>query len=268
MAKKKKNKTTLPQDVQEAAEKVFMAGVGALSVAEEEGSKLFKKLVKKGKKYDGDARKEVEQIRTQIEGQVTETRQQIEGQVGQAKQQVEKVKKGVDVQTDKVRKTVDAQLDRVMKVADDAVGTVESRVQEAVTVALQGLGIPTRDEIAALRKSVQQLSKNLDALKHERTIAVEAEPAVEAVATGNGWYEIRVRGVVVDKAHGEDAAADKVSALLEQDAALTNGKREAGAEAVKSGGGWYTVQFNGLAVDKVQGQEAAEARVAELEAQR
>ena len=261
MGKKKKNKTTLPQDVQEAAEKVFMAGVGALSVAESEGSKLFKKLVKKGKKYDGDARKEVEQIRSQIEGQVGQTKKQVEGQV-------EKVKKGVDTQADKVRQTVDAQLDRVMKVADEAVGTVEGRVQEAVTAALQGLGIPTRDEIAALRKSVQQLSKNLDALGHEQRIAVESTPAVEAVATGNGWYEIRVRGVAVDKVRGEEAAAEKVSTLLEQDAALTNGQREAGAEAVKGGGGWYTVKFDGLTVDKVQGQEAAEARVAELEAQR
>jgi poly(hydroxyalkanoate) granule-associated protein len=272
MAKKKKNATTLPQDVQEAAEKVFMAGVGALSVAEEEGSKLFKKLVKKGRKYDGEARKEVEQMRKQVEGQVTEARKQIEGQVGQAKKQVEgrvgQVKKSVDAQTGKVRHTVDSQLDRVKKAADETVSGFEHRVQEAVTVALQGLGIPTRDEIAALRQSVQQLSKNLDALKHERAIATESATPIEAVATGNGWYEVRVRGVVVDKVHGEEEAAEKVGRLLEEDAALTSAQREAGAEAVKGGGGWYTITLNGLAVDKVQGQEAAEARVAALEAQR
>jgi poly(hydroxyalkanoate) granule-associated protein len=34
----------------EAARKVWLAGVGALTMAEEEGSKLFKTLVEKGKK--------------------------------------------------------------------------------------------------------------------------------------------------------------------------------------------------------------------------
>ena len=34
----------------EAAHKVWLAGIGALSMAEEEGSKLFKDLVEKGKK--------------------------------------------------------------------------------------------------------------------------------------------------------------------------------------------------------------------------
>jgi poly(hydroxyalkanoate) granule-associated protein len=34
----------------EAAHKVWLAGIGALSMAEEEGSKLFKTLVDKGKK--------------------------------------------------------------------------------------------------------------------------------------------------------------------------------------------------------------------------
>lgn len=208
MAKKIKN--PLPQDVQEAAEKVFLAGVGALSVAEEEGSKLFKELVKKGKKYDGAARREVEQIRKQVEGQVAQTREQVE-------ERVEKVRKNVDAQTDKVRQSVDAQFGKVRKVADEALGGVEQRVQEAIIAALQNLGIPTRDEIAALRQSVQQLSKKLDATKPNQPVASDTTFAVEAV---------------------------------------------------KGGGGWYTITLDGVAVDKVQGQEAADARVAELEAQR
>ena len=38
--------------VKESVQSVFLAGLGALSLAEEEGSKLFKKLVKKGEKVD------------------------------------------------------------------------------------------------------------------------------------------------------------------------------------------------------------------------
>ena len=43
-------KTTMPTfDPTETAQKIWFAGLGALTVAEEEGSKLFKNLVTKGK---------------------------------------------------------------------------------------------------------------------------------------------------------------------------------------------------------------------------
>ena len=43
-------KTTIPTfDPTETAQKIWFAGLGALAVAEEEGSKLFKNLVTKGK---------------------------------------------------------------------------------------------------------------------------------------------------------------------------------------------------------------------------
>ncbi len=248
MAKTKN--TSLPNDVQEATERVLLAGVGALSVAEDEGSKLFKKLVKKGKKYNGAGLEQVEQIRKQVEGRA-----------GQVKHEV-------DQQTGKVKKALDTQIGKARQVADGALGTVEQRVQEAVTVALQGLGIPTRDEIAGLRKSVQQLSKNLDALRREREIEAEAHPEVTARATGNGWYEIAVHEVAVEKVHGEEEAVERVAALQRENSTLTADERAAGVEAVKGGGGWYQIKLNGLVVEKVQGQEAADAAVARLEAQR
>lgn len=256
----KKNKNSLPKDMQEATQNVFLAGIGALSVAEEEGSKLFKKLVKKGKKYDGEARKEVEQMRKQVEGQVGQVKKDVD-------QQADKVKKTIDTQVDRVRKAADTQVDKVRKVADDTFSTLEQRVQEALTVALQTLGIPTKEEIAGLRKSVQQLSKNLDALSHERKIEAQAQPEIVAVETGNGWYDITVYDRVVSKAHGEEEAIEEISRLQKENATLTEAQRTSGVEAVKGGGGWYQIKLNGLVVDKVQGKEAAETEVARLEAQ-
>ncbi|MEM1042586.1 MAG: phasin family protein [Bacteroidota bacterium] len=247
MAKKKND---LPTDVQEATERVLLAGVGALAVTEKQGSKLFKKLVKKGKKYNGAGLEQVEQIRKQVEGRA--------GQV----------KRDVDQQTGKVKKVIDTQVDKVLQVADGALGGLEQRVQDAVTVALQGLGIPTRDEIAALRTSVHQLSKNLDALRKERAMEAEAQPEVEARATGNGWYEVVVHGAVTEKVHGEDEAVERVAELQRENATLTAAERAAGVEAVQGGGGWYQVKLHGLVVGKVQGKSAAETAVAELEAQR
>ena len=256
----KKNKNSLPKDMQEATQNVFLAGIGALSVAEEEGSKLFKKLVKKGKKYDGEARKEVEQMRKQVEGQVGQVKKDVD-------QQTDRVKKTIDTQVDRVRKAADTQVDKVRKVADDTFSTLEQRVQEALTTALQTLGIPTKEEIAGLRKSVQQLSKNLDALSHERKIEAQAQPEIVAVESGNGWYDISVYDRVVGKVHGEEEAIEEISRLQKENATLTEAERSSGVEAVKGGGGWYQIKLNGLVVDQVQGKEAADTEVARLEAQ-
>jgi poly(hydroxyalkanoate) granule-associated protein len=270
MAKKKKNSNTLPNDAQEAAQRLFFAGVGALSLAEEEGSKLFKKLVKRGKKYDGDARKEVAEVRAQLEGrvkqQVDQVRSDVDAQTDKVKQQTDKVKKSVDARVGRVRQAADARAEQVRKAADGTFSDLERRVQEIVTGTLRGLGIPTRDEVASLRKSVRELSKNLDALKHERTIATDAQPAVAAVETENGWYDVLVHGTPIKKVHGEEEAVEVVARLQQENAALTDAERQEGAEAVKGGGGWYQITFHGLVVDKVQGKDAAEANVERLNA--
>jgi poly(hydroxyalkanoate) granule-associated protein len=49
MAKKKADRL---EDLKATAEKVWLAGLGALAQAEKQGDKLFKSLVKKGKRYD------------------------------------------------------------------------------------------------------------------------------------------------------------------------------------------------------------------------
>ena len=49
MAKKKKDAL---EELKASAEKVWLAGLGALAQAEKQGDKLFRALVKRGKKYD------------------------------------------------------------------------------------------------------------------------------------------------------------------------------------------------------------------------
>ncbi len=47
-----KNKDDRLEDLKASFEKVWLAGLGALAQAEKQGDKLFKTLVKKGKKYE------------------------------------------------------------------------------------------------------------------------------------------------------------------------------------------------------------------------
>ncbi len=57
---KKKNITT---DIKESAHKIWLAGLGALAVTEEEGSKLFTNLVHKGEKFEGRRKGDLKMVK-------------------------------------------------------------------------------------------------------------------------------------------------------------------------------------------------------------
>lgn len=243
------------QELQESAQRIFLAGLGALSKAEEEGSRLFKKLVKKGEQYDGPGVEQAEAVRAQLESGITQLRRR-----------ATEVQEEADKQARKAREAMDGQVSRARQGLDSLVEGLEDRIEQAVTVALRGLGVPTRDEIDALQKSLRQLSKNLDAAKRERQVEHASVPDIEARSVGGGWYEVRVHGLVVDKVQGEEAAAQRVEGLRAQD--FSTGAREAQAvTAEATGGGWYEIRVDGVVVDKVQGRRAADAAVTRLEGQ-
>jgi len=62
MAKKKPKKGEL----RESAEKVWLAGLGALATAEEEGGKAFKNLVRKGQRYQKSIKKPVGEAKKKV----------------------------------------------------------------------------------------------------------------------------------------------------------------------------------------------------------
>ncbi len=64
MAKKKE--TGLVPQAKDSARNVWLAGVGALSMAEEEGGKMFETLVKKGAAYETKNRKRLETMVTNV----------------------------------------------------------------------------------------------------------------------------------------------------------------------------------------------------------
>ncbi|MGB5159981.1 MAG: phasin family protein [Thermoanaerobaculia bacterium] len=117
----KKSKTDVQNEVAQSAQKIWLAGIGALATAEEEGSKLFNSLVKKGEGYEAQGKQRVGDVRARVE--------QI---VGQAEGSMERLGNALDE-----------------KVAD----------------AIKRLGVPSRDEIAQLTKSVEELTVKVDSLK-------------------------------------------------------------------------------------------------------
>jgi poly(hydroxyalkanoate) granule-associated protein len=115
----------LSKTLSESAQQVWLAGVGAFSRAQTEGTKLFEGLIKEGLKLEKNALKFAG-------GQADAVRGAVESKVGQARERA----------TDT--------WDRLEKVFED-------RVQRALTT----LGVPGRDDLAELTRKVDSLTAEL-----------------------------------------------------------------------------------------------------------
>ena len=118
MVKKKASKS----DLSESVHRIWLAGLGALATAEEEGSKLFTSLVRKGKQYESSVKKPVDRAATRVKGTVKDVR-------GRAGKTVKKIERAFDDQVD---------------------------------AALHRVGVPTRKEIAQLNRKVQRLTEVIE----------------------------------------------------------------------------------------------------------
>ena len=115
----------LSKTLSESAQQVWLAGVGAFSRAQSEGTRLFEALIKEGLKIEQNALKFAG-------GQADVVRGAVESKVGQARERA----------TDT--------WDRLEKVFED-------RVQRALTK----LGVPDRDDLAELTRKVDTLTAEL-----------------------------------------------------------------------------------------------------------
>jgi poly(hydroxyalkanoate) granule-associated protein len=140
-------------DVKVSAQKIWLAGLGALAVAEEEGSKLFKNLVREGEKY-GEVGKET--VKTGVSG----------------------AKKGFDEAATKAKKS-----------AEETWSKIEGGLDERLAKTLHRIGVPTRDEISALSRRVEELTAALDRMRQKEAPSARAagapaaSPAARARAT-------------------------------------------------------------------------------------
>ena len=69
MAKKKSKE--LQNDIMESAHKVWLAGLGAVAMAEQEGGKFFTNLMEQGQKLEGKSKKKVEKAKGTVSGMKT-----------------------------------------------------------------------------------------------------------------------------------------------------------------------------------------------------
>ena len=124
----------IPGQVADGAHKVFLAGLGAFSLVEEETGKLFDQLKKGGKKLETEGRKQFDDL----------------------------VRRG--------QKVEDEGKERMKKVRNEAGSTVDgwqNEIDARVTAAVKRLGIPAREEIHTLVRRVEELTRKVETVGGE-----------------------------------------------------------------------------------------------------
>lgn len=149
-------------EVLEGAHKVWLAGLGALSTVGEEGDRLFRELVDKGRTVETRGKEQAGEARTRVESRVKDVRGRVEEGVRDARERIEK------------------RFDSVWGALDDR-----------ITDVLQRMGVPSRDEIHRLTQRVEELNAKIDNLRGAPAKggrAAAAERTVYHVAShGEGW---------------------------------------------------------------------------------
>lgn len=92
----RKSAKELQQEVMDSAHKVWLAGLGALARAEEEGSKLFRQLVERGESLEKEGRRRVDDT---VEDARQEVRSRTEGVSEKLDERVTRVLRRLGVPT-------------------------------------------------------------------------------------------------------------------------------------------------------------------------
>jgi poly(hydroxyalkanoate) granule-associated protein len=131
----------------EAVHQVWLAGLGAASRTQTQGPKLFKDLVAEGARVHNATRRATVKA---VRGALSDVQGGIAARVEQAREQ-----------------------------AGDAFENLEKMFQIRVHRALNQLGVPSAEEIAALSKRVDALNANIDKLtRHRRPVrTTHSKPA-------------------------------------------------------------------------------------------
>lgn len=139
----------LAEAVRTSAQQIWQAGLGAFVKAQEEGGKVFAKLVKEGTDL---------QKRTQ---------------------------KLADNKVSEVADTVTKVADSVSRQAAGSWDKLEQVFEDRVSRSLQSLGVPTQKDIQTLAKRIEELSKSVAALSAKKTVAAKtASRSTAAKAAG------------------------------------------------------------------------------------
>ncbi len=212
LKKKVQSKPTVHKSVNpvvDSVREIWLAGLGAFSVAQQEGgkiieqgNKMFDQLVAEGSKLEKRTRKDVEgavdDLRSDIESRVGDIRSGIESRVNEFRGDVESRLGGVREQAESVRKQ-----------ASDNWGKLEKIFEDRVSRSLANLGIPTRDDVKDLAERVQKLSRQVAAMGEKAKPAAKKTVVKKTATKMAAAKKAKVKKTVVKKAAVKKAEVKK-----------------------------------------------------------
>jgi len=136
----------LQDELMESAHRIWLAGLGALAAAEEEGSKVFSRLVERGKDVESRGKETASDAKEQVKSKFEDVKSQ----------------------------------------ASNAWSGLGDKLDDTLTSALHRLGVPTRDEIHSLTQKIEELNAKVDQLKPRVTPAATPAPSVNPIVTATG----------------------------------------------------------------------------------
>jgi len=153
---------TAANQAQDYAHEIWLAGLGAFAMAQEEGGKIFKQ----GTKAIDDTSRKVLGESSKLFDRLVAEGSKLENKGRKlATDTVGGVRGDVESRVDKVRETAQTNWDKLEKV-----------FEQRVARALSRLGVPTSDEINELSKRVAELNKRVADLAKKQ----DAKPASKA----------------------------------------------------------------------------------------
>ena len=208
--------------VVESAREFWLAGLGAFSYVQEEGvkavdrgNKMFDQLVKEGAKIENKARKDLEgafgDIKEEVESRVKDLRNDVESAVSEFRGEVEGRVGGI---REDVESRFEPVLEKGKSVEKQAVQNwdkLEGFFEERVSGVLVRLGIPSRDDIDALNKRVQSLSRKVANLEKKAKPAPKKPAAKKPAAKKPAAKKPVARKAAPKKAAPKKAAVKKAA---------------------------------------------------------
>ena len=146
-AKKKasdRDTSEIEAKVRDSASRVWLAGLGALALAEKEGGKLFKSLVAKGETVESSGRARIEQF-----------------------------KEGMGAVAEAAKEKLESASNDVRDRAGETWSKVEREIDARVASALEKVGVPSKSEISRLTRRIEELTAMVEKQAKARSAAAK-----------------------------------------------------------------------------------------------
>ena len=145
----------LIEEIKDSASKIWLAGLGALSMTDGEGSNFFKNLVKKGQDFENMSKEQIKKVKEVLKDTLKDN----------VTERVKDHVRDTRAIAGSVWEKIGDKIEGTRMVAGNVLEGLEERFEERVANALTRFGVPTGEEIAQLTKRVEELAAIVENLK-------------------------------------------------------------------------------------------------------